>query len=748
MINKAFLLTSLILFLLSFTETTQAQRKRQSVKKPKKTASVSVQAYLEPEIDTKNLSERQKLRLESFRTVWQTINDYYFDPKFNGLDWRKLKYENELKVIKSETDDEFYKILKGLIARLNASHFEIIPPEFLQEINRLKSEADKTVEDDETEDADEPESAEAEEKEIAELLKSLEEYDSLYGVGADVKFFGTNLIVTHVDKNSAAEKAGLKLGYKIEKINGVSIDDIISRLKTIENFEKTLKQDVPIYIKTFLFGGEKDSSVSIVYSDGQSATKELTFKREKLDGELIYMSEHLPRQFLEFETKSLNEEIGYVRFNIFTVSSAEKFCRAITEFRSKKSLVVDLRGNMGGLIGAIYGIGGLLTDKPMPMGNEITRRGEVAHVISPHLKNFKGKIVVLTDDSSLSAAEILTSVLQENGRATVLGETTGGEALPSLSKVLPNGAVFQYPVANYKTFKGKFIEGAGVKPDIEIKLDRSKLLSGTDNQLDEAIRFLQKNLSNDVKIVAQNQPKSPPPSPPAPAAKSRKVEKTAIKEEYDPAALVVIEKYVKAIGGAEAWKNLKTLRATGSAVISKMGATTEGEIELTRKFPNKANEAFYFTGVGDINEIFDGEKFFVQMQFTGAQTIDSPTKIAELKLEKDFLELVNLRGNYKNVKFLGNFERSGKRVNLIQVKNAEDNGFVLAFDAATNLLVHRSGAATEISYDDYRKIGDYLLPHKISKDWTIEIEFDEIEVNAEVGDEDFAGKLSCFDKID
>lgn len=744
MIKKAFSLTILILFLLSFSETTQAQKKRQPIKKPRKASSVSVQAYLEPEIDTKNLSEVQKLRLESFRTVWQTIYDYYFDPKFNGLNWRKLKYENELKVVKTETDEQFYKILKDLIARLNASHFEIIPPEFLQEINRIKSEADKTGDVDETEDADEPESAEADEKEIAELLKALEEYDSLYGVGADVKFFGTDLIVTHVDKNSAAEKAGLKLGYKIEKINGISIIDIISRLKTIENFEKTLKQDVPIYIKTFLFGGEKDSTVSIVYSDGQSATKELTFKREKLDGELIYMSEHLPRQFLEFETRSLNEEIGYVRFNIFTVSSAEKFCRAITEFKDKKSLVVDLRGNMGGLIGAIYGIGGLLTDKPLPMGNEITRRGEVAHVISPHLKNFKGKIVVLTDDSSLSAAEILTSVLQENGRATIIGETTGGEALPSLSKVLPNGAVFQYPVANYKTFKGKFIEGAGVKPDIEIKLDRNKLLSGTDNQLDEAIRFLQKNVSNDIKTVAQNQPKPPPP----PVANNRKVEKTAIKEEYDPAALAVIEKYVKGIGGADALKNLRTLRATGSAIISKMGATTEGGIELTRKSPNKANEAFYFTGVGDINEIFDGEKFFVQMQFTGAQTIDSPIKIAELKLEKDFLELVNLRENYKNVKFLGNFERSGKKVNLIQVKNAEDNGFVLAFDAATNLLVHRSGAATEVSYDDYRKIGDYLLPHKISRDWTIEIEFDEIEVNAEVGDEDFAGKLSCFDKID
>ena len=110
--------------------------------------------------------------------------------------------------------------------------------------------------------------------------------------------------------------------------------------------------------------------------------------------------------------------------------------------------------------------------------------------------------------------------------------TTGGEALPSLSKVLPNGAVFQYPISNFKTTKGKFIEGAGVKPDIEIALDRNRLLAGTDNQLDEAIRFLQKTVSTGEKNAQRNQNQPKPPPPPPPAANVSKYAKPLIIEEY------------------------------------------------------------------------------------------------------------------------------------------------------------------------------------------------------------------------
>ena len=422
MLKKSLFTLFFLIISLSFTENLQAQKKRQAViKRPKVISTVTVKAEPEPEVSTANLTEAQKLRLESFRTVWRTVNEHYFDRTFNGLDWQKLRYENELKVVKLETDEQLYDLLNNLVGRLKSSHFAIIPPEFIQEIQKIKSKSESnenTSDKSKSEEDDE----ELEDEDISELLEFFESYNSRYGIGAEVRLFGQDVVITRIDKDSAAEKAGLKTGYKIEKVNGISLAEFIAKLQIIEDYETKYKKQVPIYIQTLLFNGENDSTVSLVYNDGQEKSKETSIKREKLDGEMSEILANMPRQFLQFETKNLNDEIGYVRFNIFTVSAVEKFCAAITEFKNKKSLVIDMRGNLGGSFGALFGIAGLLTDKNLVIGTEISNTGEFTHTIKPHLKNFKGRIIVLVDNLSFSSAEVLAAALQESGRATIVGE--------------------------------------------------------------------------------------------------------------------------------------------------------------------------------------------------------------------------------------------------------------------------------------------------------------------------------------
>jgi carboxyl-terminal processing protease len=745
MLRKSFLLFLLFSFPLVFNEDLQAQKKRPTViKRPKVISTVTVKAIPEPEVSTKNLTPAQRLRLESFRVVWQTINEHYFDRNFNGLNWQKLKYENELKVVKFETDEQLYDLLETLVGRLNSSHFAIIPPEFLQEIQKIKVGSES-----ENEDSGESVEDDSDEEDANEFLEFLEAYDARYGIGAEVRLFGKDVIITRIDKNSAAEKAGLKIGDKIEQINGVSLAEFIARMEAIENYETKYKKQVPVYIQTLLFNGEKDSAVSLTYNDGQQKSKEISIKREKLDGEMVETLLNMPRQFLQFETKSLSDEIGYVRFNVFTVSAAEKLCAALTELKNKKSLIIDLRGNLGGSFGALFGIAGLLTDKNIVIGTEISKSGEHTHLIKPHLKNFKGNLVVLVDNLSVSAAEILTAALQESGRAIVVGETSGGEALPSIFKPLPTGAVFQYPISNFKTPKGKILEGRGVTPDVSVARDKTRLANGIDDQIESAVGLLKKNEASIVKVEEKKFPPPPPPkSATLPATGiSNQNNSVAVKEQYDQAAIAVIEKYINAVGGAEALRKLKSVSAEGAAEIMRGGTSVSGGLHLTKQSGRYA-ENYNFTGVGDIIEIFDGEKLFVQTQVNGVQEFDLPAKNAELRLESDFLEFVNLRANYKLVKFLGNFERLGERVNLIEVKNAESKGFVLAFDAKTNLLVSRIGQMTGTEYGDYRKVGEYLFPFKISKAGIVNIEFYEIQTNIEVKDEVFSRKISCFDKVD
>jgi carboxyl-terminal processing protease len=100
---------------------------------------------------------------------------------------------------------------------------------------------------------------------------------------------------------------------------------------------------------------------------------------------------------------------------------------------------------------------------------------------------FTGPLAILTDEGTASAAEILAAGLQEAKRAIVVGDTTLGAVLPSLVQALPGGAVMQYVVADFKTPKGKLLEGRGVQPDRRVLETRAGLQSGRDPVLDAAL---------------------------------------------------------------------------------------------------------------------------------------------------------------------------------------------------------------------------------------------------------------------
>lgn len=754
---KKFLIILSLFSILNLTHTIFGQKKPPRVVTRKEIVSVTVKAKPEPEVSTKNLNDEQKLRLETFRAVWNIIDKYYFDQTFNGLNWQKLKYENELKVIALKTDDELYDLLNNLVGKLNASHFAIVPPEYLKEIENLKKlsdEREKKIRNEKAgddKDETEDESDENADEDDEEYLKMLDEYNSRYGIGADVRLFEKEVVITHLDKNSAAEKAGLKVGQIIKTVNGISLAEFIGRLEKFDSFEKKLKKQLTVYIETVLFNGDKDTTLTLEYDDG-GQLKDVSIKREKLEGELIKVMSNMPRQFLQFEKRDINDETGYVRFNIFTVESAEKFCEAISYFKNKKHLIIDLRGNIGGSFGALFGIMGLLIQNEMPLGTEINAEREEKRIIRPHLKNFKGKIAILVDGSSMSAAEIISAGLQDNERAVIVGETSGGEALPSIITELPNGAIFQYPVANFKSPKGTVLEGKGVTPDIAVMLDRKLLLEGRDNQIETALDSFknEKKVENKEPAVVFDAivKRPPPPAPPAPMPPAKIVKKEPEKDVYDAKAVEIIEKYVAKIGGAENLKNLQSLSASGQSFITRAGAKVAGTFSRVQQNTGKNTDTYHFDGVGEISEIFDGEKYIVQTQLNGATPVTIPVKLNELKLEKDFLELVNLKTNYSKVKFLGNFERLGSRVNLVELKSKNDYGFVLAFDEKTNLILQRTGMATDVSYEDYRKVGEYLLPFKISQASVLSAEIFSYKINEKIDDASFAPKTSCFDRID
>ena len=149
--------------------------------------------------------------------------------------------------------------------------------------------------------------------------------------------------------------------------------------------------------------------------------------------------------------------------------------------------------------------------------------------------------------------------------------------------------------------------------------------------------------------------------------------------------------------------------------------------------------------LGEISEVFDGAKAFIQTDFMGTQRNDFWT--AEINLAANFRELLDAREIYQSITFESAFENEGRRINLVKAVTKDGTSVYFAFDAGTKLLMSRAGTATSAYYDDYRKVGEWLFPFQITES-IMTFKLKEIKPNAPVDDSRFAEKESCFTKID
>ena len=300
-----------------------------------------------------------------------------------------------------------------------------------------------------------------------------------------------------------AHAAGIRPGDLLVRVNGRSI--------------------APPELPTFALG--TDAEITIESADG--VARDVTVVLPKADPRKRNAKPPMAEP-TSVTARAIEPGVGYLRVAFFPGVNGQRFAReldrALITLEDCSRLIIDLRGNLGGFVGSLR-LMSHLTPGRVPVGYSLTRNGEdrkwrpeqlacidrlpsgrldtlkmavrflVLHrdrsirlateALGP--KPFHGRVVMLVNEHTLSAGEMVAAFSQENGLAKIVGSRTGGQVLGGGNFSVGQGFVLRFPAAAWYTWRGAVVEGRGVSPDVDVPLSSEELRQGDDNQLNAAL---------------------------------------------------------------------------------------------------------------------------------------------------------------------------------------------------------------------------------------------------------------------
>jgi len=378
-------------------------------------------------------------RVSVFEQVWETINQKYYDPSFKGVDWRGVHDGYRPLVDKADTDEEFYEILKKMVGELHDAHTRFHTPEQRRERERLQA----------------------------------------VSTGLSVFEVEGKTVVVSVEPDSDAARAGVEPGMIVLQIDGKSIEQSLAEAKSRVTGTST-DRAVQLRIFRMIIDGDPGST--------------LRMKLARADGSVLDVAliRHIVSDNAEVTSRRLNSGLGYVRLTLWKSPIRKQFKKALERLRDTPGVIVDIRGNPGGEADEVIKIASFFFNQHVPFGKFSRRSGKAIYLRTDDDDQiYKGPIAILINEGSGSGSELFAGVMQENGRALIIGRRSCGCVLGiSEFRKLKGGGELAVSEYSYLSPRENTYEGTGVVPDKAVELRISDLQAKRDLALEEAERSL------------------------------------------------------------------------------------------------------------------------------------------------------------------------------------------------------------------------------------------------------------------
>lgn len=275
-------------------------------------------------------------------------------------------------------------------------------------------------------------------KQFTQTLES-----SFEGIGAEVSSVDGKIVIVAPFKGSPAEKAGIKPNDQILKVDNESVIGL-------DLYEATLK-----------IRGEKGTKVNLeLQREGLSKPIKVEIKRDEIPLETVHAK----------MKKQNGKKIGYIEITTFSEDTADDFKKELKAFEKDgmDGLIIDVRGNPGGLLTSVEQILRQLVTDEKPYVQIEQRNGEKLRYFSEMKKKKEYEVAILIDKGSASASEILAGALNETEGYALIGEKTFGKGTVQQAVPMGDGSNIKLTLFKWLTPDGNWIHKKGIKPTVEV----------------------------------------------------------------------------------------------------------------------------------------------------------------------------------------------------------------------------------------------------------------------------------------